>query len=131
MVTVRQPGSVVEWYLPQEQEKDPSERTVFLLKVLTWDQWKNFIRKLENLTKFSSPGDVLEATRKAIGVGLIDVKNLKLLDQDGREKDFVLERSGDDIAPGSMAVLMPFKDQLLEAINQASRFGFGDAKNSL
>lgn len=130
MATVRQPGTTIEWFLPQERDKDPADRTTFVLKVLTWDEWKAYIRKLENLTKFSSPAEVLDAARKAIGVGLVDVRNLRVLGADGKESEFVLERLQNEIAPGSMAILMPFKDVLLEAINSAAQFGLGDVKNS-
>lgn len=129
MVTVRQPGSTIEWFLPREQDKLPEERTIFVLKVLTWDEWKAYVRRMESLTRTSGAVEVLEWTRKALGVALVDVRNLKILKPDGSEMDFLLEKKGEEISAGSMAVLMPFKDELVMAIQTASQFGVNDAKN--
>jgi hypothetical protein len=99
------------------------------LKVLTWDEWKAYVRRMESLTRTSGAVEVLEWTRKALGVALVDVRNLKILKPDGSEMDFLLEKKGEEISAGSMAVLMPFKDELVMAIQTASQFGVNDAKN--
>jgi hypothetical protein len=127
---LRRPGSVIDWFLPSERGLPVSERTVFLIKVLTYDEWKDFLRKAVGVTQFSSAEEDLEASRRALGVGLVGVKNLWIVEDDGKETEFVLERSGTEISPASMAVLMPYAKVLPQAIQEASSFGVRDRKNS-
>jgi len=129
MATVRQPGSTIDWFLPEDRDKDPEERTIFLIKVLTWDEWRAFVRKLETVSRSSTVGDVIDAARRAIGVGLVDVHNLKVLTASGDLEEFKLEKVRDELSMNSMAVLMPFKDRLIEAIQGANQFQVNDVKN--
>lgn len=129
MATVRQPGSTIEWFLPEDRDKDPEDRTTFLLKVLTWDEWRKFTKKLEGISRVSATMDVIDAARKAIGVGLVEVRNLKILMNNGDLELFQMERTGDDISVNSMAALMPFKDHLIQAIQGANQFQVNDVKN--
>lgn len=130
MVTLRQPGTQFDWFLPEEREKEPDERTTFVLKVLTWDEWKQFSRHLDRLTARSGAQEALEITRKCLGIGLIDVKNLKIFNPDGPDGDFVLEKKGTEISADSMAFLMPYKEALMQAIQEAATIGVNDVKNS-
>lgn len=128
MITVHRTGKVVRIPLRSEREKPPEEQTSLLVRVLDFDDYRRVIQAAGNITTHYEHS--LETIRKVLGLSLVGVENLKIADDNGEVKEFVLERAGSEITKASMSVLAPWVDEILDSITKAFTFGLTDAKNS-
>ena len=101
---------------------------VVTIKVMTFDEWKHFASILHR-ERILTGGEILDRARKAIGVALEAVEDLRIVDDNGREEDFVLQKRGDEIPSENFGHLMPWKEEILEEIQAVNVFDTDDLKN--
>ena len=130
MATVRKVGTTIEVPLDCDKDLPPEEQTTLVLKVLCFDEWRTLLKALMKLNPYSQSDEILEACRRVFGVALVDVKNLKIFDPATGEKElFQLKKVGQELTKESFESLIPWRDEIIERIREASTFGGRDLKN--
>jgi hypothetical protein len=70
-----------------------------------------------------------DAMRWVLGRAVADIKNLKVLGEDGQEKAFKLELDGDRLTEGSYQELSPIVNEIVGCILTSGRVTAQERKN--
>lgn len=129
MPYIREPGSRVERTVPREDGLPPEERAIFVFKVLTHGQWLRF-EALARSLKSKDIAGALEVSRSLLAMALVEVRNIKTIQESGAVKTFKLQSKGGKLTERSVSVLHQYLDELINMIAENHTFKDTDAKNS-
>jgi len=123
---VRSPGQVVELTLPSEEMLPLEERSVFGIRVLSYDQWTHWLRLLKGVR---TEEQAMLTARDLLGMSLASVRNFWIEEPGGERRELQLEIVKERLSLQCMDSLHACVRELLELTEKAQTLNLERLKN--
>lgn len=95
MAILRRPGSIVEVELPSDRDEPEEERGVVSIRVPDQAFRKEMERKVGIAQRSKSQVAIDDAMRWVLGQAIVGLRNIRVLNESGKEEELTLEIDGE------------------------------------